>query len=190
MRPTRVVALLAAVAGVVVAHAVDYVVVFPHAGERAWHLSATGHAYWPVAAGAAVGAGAAALLLVGARSVLRLERATVRVGSLLAGQAGAFVAVEVSERAVMGVSPIDLLASTEIWLGLLLQVPVAYLASRLLGAAGDVAERAATVLAGAVPTVRPRRPGVAWPVAGVDRLRGEVLGGASRPRAPPLVPSI
>ncbi|MGH9225504.1 MAG: hypothetical protein ACRD2W_17355, partial [Acidimicrobiales bacterium] len=59
--PRAMVPALAAVAGVVAAHLVDYAVLFPQAGARADHLAATGHSYWPAAAAVAVGAGIVAL---------------------------------------------------------------------------------------------------------------------------------
>src|SRR5438309_779138 len=48
IRASRLV-LLIGIAGVVLAHLVDYLAVFPNGAVRAHELQATGHAYWPVA---------------------------------------------------------------------------------------------------------------------------------------------
>jgi len=50
-------AQLSGVAGVVVAHSAAYLIAVPDGVERARHLSATGHGYWPVAVGLALVAG-------------------------------------------------------------------------------------------------------------------------------------
>lgn len=184
--PRRIIPLLAAVAGVVVAHGLDYLVLFPQAGARADHLQATGHAYWPVAVGAAAATGALALMAVaalGARRGAGAVRTDLKMGWLLALQILAFVAMEAGERAVVGLPPTVLLHSAEFWLGLLLQVPVAWLARHVLGAVDAVADRFAS---------HHRRRWAPRP-AGLVRRPGIVVGpssvavaSAGRPRAPPV----
>lgn len=178
--------VLAAVAGVVVAHVVDYMVLFPHAGQRIGHLDATGHAYWPVAVSAAAGAAAVALLLAGARGALRLEGATVGFRGLVLWQAGAFALMEVSERLVAGIDVSTLLHSPEIWFGLLLQLPVAWLVTRVLGAV----ERVAARIVRSVRATRRRPPArLPRPAGALGAMRSAVVARSSRPRAPPLHPS-
>jgi hypothetical protein len=174
------------VAGVVIAHAVDYVVVIPNTAARDGHLQATGHAYWPVALSAAAGAAALALIAVAAmgarRSRLAAGRLDLNLGWLLALQAGAFVAMEAGERAMVGLPPTVLLHSPEFWFGLALQLPVAWLARRLLGAVEDVAHRIAQACGARAPV---HAPGRIWRPAGVRRPFGVAVASRARPRAPP-----
>lgn len=178
--------MLAAAAGVVVAHAAAYAAAFPSAAERGPHLDATGHGYWPVAVAAAVAAAGLALLLAAGSGLARGRGAgwgTVR--GLAGWQVAAFAALEVGERAVNGVAPTGLPSGPEFWLGVVLQLPVALVAARLL----HTAERTGARLASAL---RPR-PWQAGPaaVAGPSPScapRAAARRAASRPRAPPLVP--
>jgi hypothetical protein len=190
--PRAIVPALAAVAGVVVAHVVDYLVVFPNGGQRADALATTGHAYWPVAVAAALAAGAVALMLSAARGVRRggASRSGVRAsggaglltfGWLLGWQVVAFVAMETGERAAAGLPPSVLLHSATFWLGLVLQVPVAWLARRLLHAVEGAACRLATRL-----NRRPARRPQSTPFPGrVVPLRTLVFLGGPGPRGPP-----
>jgi hypothetical protein len=187
--PRTAVPALAAVAGVVVAHAVDYVVVYPEANERAAQLHATGHTYWSVAVVAAVAAAVVAMLVAawwGGRRARGAPRARSEVTSLawvLAWQVAAFAVMEAGERATAGLSPSALLSSRAFWFGLVLQLPVAWLATRLLRATEYVAFRLLSRLRPpAWSFVRhlpaPRR---------VAPLTAAVAA-RPRPRAPPLAP--
>ena len=144
--------VLTGIAGVVLAHVIDYLAVFPNGDARAHELQATGHAYWPVALLLAGVAGAAALALALVRGVrIGLLGGTPVAGSLGAGrlascQMALFVALESAERAAMGVSPSILLHSPEFWLGLALQVVVAAAVVMLLRGAEGVARRLAAAL--------------------------------------------
>ncbi|HVL28065.1 MAG TPA: hypothetical protein VM390_07945, partial [Acidimicrobiales bacterium] len=150
--PRAVVPVLAAAAGVVVAHAGGYVAAFPAGARRDPHLEATGHGYWPVAVAVAVVAAGVALVLAATAGAARGASARPpnphrRVARRLAGwQVGAFVLLEVGERAVAGVPATELLASRAFWLGLALQLPVAVLAARLLLGAERAGARAASAL--------------------------------------------
>jgi len=156
--------VLAAGAGAVLAHALDYLVVFPRAAARDGHLAATGHAYWPAAAGAAAIAAVLVLVAVAAAGAARARGrrwggrggADLPVSGLLCLQVVAFVAMEALERALVGLAPTVLLHRPEFWLGLALQLPVAWAARRLLGAVDGVAHRVAAGLARR-PEL-PRRP--------------------------------
>lgn len=137
--PRRVFLALAAVAGVVVAHVVDYLLLFPSGMHRSGHLEATGHGYWPVAVGAALATGAVTAMLVAARAVVRGCSLDVRWRELVVWQAGAFLLMEVAERAAAA-APVEALPTApELWLGLLLQAPVAWLVARVLGTLERVA---------------------------------------------------
>jgi hypothetical protein len=187
--PRAVVPVLAAAAGVVVAHAAGYVMAFPSAAERGPHLEATGHGYWPLAVAAAVACAGVALLVCVGSGALRGRAGgptpTWRAVRALAGwQVAAFVMMELAERTVAGARPEGLLTTPEFWLGLLLQLPVALVATRLLRTAERTGFRMASALRRrprpvARPAVdRPRRAGAALPAAVAFR---------ARPRAPPLV---
>jgi len=184
--PRRIVPLLAAVAGVVLAHALDYALVFPQDAARDGHLQATGHAYWPVAVGAAAAAGALALVAAAARGARRgvAFRADIRVGWLLGFQVAAFVVMEAGERAVVGLPPTVLLHSPEFWLGLALQVPVAILARRLLGAVDEVAYRLAS--SGGRRPAR-RAPGLVVRISFADVPPAGAPADCPRSRAPPAL---
>jgi len=180
---------LAAVAGVVAAHAIDYAVLFPRSGARADHLAATGHSYWPAAAAVAVAAGLVALALTIGRGALRGVRGRGRPFAverdpawLLLCQGTAFAVLEAGERALVGLPPSIVLHSPEFWLGLVLQLPVAWLAMRLLAAI----EGAACRLAAARRT-QPPRPVRVLPVpASTAALTAAAAASPARPRAPPL----
>ena len=181
--------MLAAAAGVVLAHAAGYVAVFPDGSERGPHLAATGHAYWPIAVALAVAAATVALLVTAGRGALSAGPPAHRRGRdlawLLAWQGTAFTVMEVGERAVSSVAPSALLSSPEFWLGLALQLPVALLSLRLLGTVERAASRLAANLrppAGRRSTAKPLPP---WATA--DPVVAAVASPA-RPRAPPLVP--
>jgi hypothetical protein len=96
-----------ALAGVVVAHALDYLAIFPDPDGRAHELARTGHSYWPAAVALAVVAGIAVL----GTSVWRgidggLRRASVvaapswpaRIVALACWQASLFTVQEITER--------------------------------------------------------------------------------------------
>ena len=183
---------LAAVAGVVAAHVVDYAVLFPQAGVRADHLQATGHGYWPAAAVLAVGAAAVALAVTAGRGALRALRDRPATASgrrdlawLLLCQGLAFVAMEAGERGMAGLPPAIILRSPEFWFGLVLQVPVAWLAIRVLAVVERAAFHVTRAAAGrhARPVAPPRPLARPAPVAVPCAVDG---ASPARPRAPPL----
>ncbi|MEW6154705.1 MAG: hypothetical protein AB1673_12045, partial [Actinomycetota bacterium] len=161
--PRTVVPALAAVAGVVAAHTVGYGVAFPGSGARGQHLASTGHSYWPLAAAAALAGAAAALAVSAGRGALRSTAPAHGYAPaadrrdlpwLLACQSVAFVLLEAGERALAGLSPASALQSPGFWLGLVLQLPVAWLALRALRAVEGAARRWAAAAAGHLPRRR------------------------------------
>lgn len=171
----------------VVAHAAGYAVAFPSTAERGPHLDATGHGYWPLAVAAAVVAGGVALVLATAAGASGRSAGRRAWRGLAAWQAATFTCMEVGERAVAGGGgPVELAASPEFWLGIVLQVPVALLAARLLHTAERTGARVVAALG------RGRRPAAARAAhapAPVVRLVSLAGPSAARPRAPPLVVS-
>ena len=133
------VTLCAAVVGVVAAHVIDYALVYADPARRAEVLAATGHRYWTAAV--ALAALAAALSAVwSAQRGARTERAAVRRGArpgptgplvrlatLVPVQLALFTTVEVTERAAARASVASFLHSSELRLGLVLQVALALL---------------------------------------------------------------
>ena len=184
----RALPLVVGVAGVVLAHALDYAVVFPHAADRARQLDATGHGYWPIAVAAAFVAGATALAIAVRRGMLGAVGRVAdprpfpqRVAHLAVWQVALFVAVEVAERAAVGVAVAPLVTSPEFLLGLAVQVVVAAVALTLLGAV----ERAAREIARRRRRLRPTGTPVAAPVPWAFPPMPVCLDTAG-PRGPPL----
>jgi hypothetical protein len=187
----RLLPALSAVAGVVLAHVVDYTVVFPHPAERGHQLLASGHGYWPAAVAVALVGGTLAVGLTIARGGRRglLGRwavpddgpTAVRLARLAALQLGLFTAMELAEHAAAGLPPSELVHRPELVVGLAVQLVVA--AGTLLALKGleALAERVAARwrVTGAHerrPQLRPQRP----------RARPRPApASASRPRGPP-----
>src|SRR4051812_43324704 len=100
---------LAAVAGVVVAHTIAYVVMFPAAGRRTSVLDASGHSSWHLVSLVAVAAAVAAAFAAVARGVTAGRRAcdamVPRTIGLGLTQMALFVGLEVVERMATGASP-------------------------------------------------------------------------------------
>lgn len=174
------------VAGVVVAHAIDYGLVFPDATVRRARLEATGHGYWSVAVAMAVVAGALAVAAAVARGVERRRRdqpaARLDPLTLAAWMGAAFVTLEIVERVVAG-APATSLLRPEIAVGLLLQGVVAFAAARLLGAVERVTERA--VAAARLTPSRRRRTAVLRLAMTHTAIRTSPALARLGPRAPP-----
>jgi hypothetical protein len=127
-RVRRLLPIAVATAGVVGAHALNYVLAFPDPAVRSHELTASGHGYWPAAVGLAVVAGVLALG-IGVGNGFRPRRSStatpIRAGQLAAMQVLLFVAVESVERLGAGVDPLPFLRSPQFALGVLLQLAVA-----------------------------------------------------------------
>ena len=184
---------LTATTGVVVAHIVGYAAAFPDAAERAHHLGATGHGYWPLAVLFALVAGSGGVVLHvvrGARRGLAGPQPAslpapfhARAGRLVAWQLGAFIAMEVTERLAVADGPTSVLHSRAFVLGLGAQLVVAVVALVLV----NLVERLACRVASAFvrPAAPPPKVLLHWqwsetPFSAAPRSR-------ARPRAPPEV---
>lgn len=134
-RARRLILALAAVAGVVAAHALEYTAAHVDAPGRADHLHATGHGYWPAAVLVAMAAGLLGTGLAAGSAIRRAldrhdgvhpqGRTLPRLGSLAMAQGGLFAVMEVVERTVVGADLSELVRTPWFALGLLLQVLVA-----------------------------------------------------------------
>ena len=133
------VTVCAAVVGVVTAHVIDYALLYTNPARRAEVLAATGHAYWTAAVALAVLTAALSAVWSAQRGASS-ERASVRHGArrrptgpvvrlatLVPVQLALFTAVEVTERAAAHASVASFLHSSELRLGLVLQVALALL---------------------------------------------------------------
>src|SRR5262249_42709420 len=123
--------LLAAGAGTVLAHTVDYAALFPDRGARSRVLAATGHGYWHLAVLAAMAAGLAAAALVvarGASNAMHHEPEPhgngFRLLDVVVMQVGVFAGIELLERVSAGLSPAVLFHERAFRLGIGLQVVV------------------------------------------------------------------
>lgn len=178
--------LCAALCGVIAAHALAYVLVFPQSDLRHHTLGLTGHAYWPSAVLVAVALGIAT---VGARTVRELRGDEPRVGAraavlrLALTQGVVFVALETLERAAAGV-PLGSLVE-----GFLLPVGIATqaLVAALIVVAVRLLARGAAALIRSLrrsPRSRATRRAARPTAASVSR-RPLVLAGAQGSRGPP-----
>lgn len=154
--------LAASAAGLVAAHFLDYLLLFPDGSERHTLLIHTGHGYLPQAAWLA--GGAAALAAIGA-GVLGFRRGRRGPGggigwgrsSLLLGaiQTAGFVTLEPLERLLVG-APVDDVVGPLLAVGVLLQVLVAMVAASILRLIEGTAEAVGRGLSTPPPAARPR----------------------------------
>ena len=165
------------------AHAADYVLLYPDPRQRSRELSATGHGYWPVAVGVAAALGAALLALVAVRGSRRRAVAMPSMGRIAALQMGIFTTVEVVERASVGVSPLPFLHSAQLAVGLGLQVVAAAACIFLLSRVERAARRVADLLRPRVPASPRAR---SWPLLLDAHAVVSRRGTPAAPRGPPL----
>jgi hypothetical protein len=178
--------------GVVLGHAITYVLTVPQAAPRDALLASTGHSYWSAAVAAAIVLGLGSAAWDAARNFLRgLDGGRKAAGrDTLAGlalrlallQSGIFVVQETLERLQAG-SPLHGLVAQHILLvGIPLQILVALVGAALLVWLGRAAEAAGRILR-STPIPRP-----ALAVARVydDRApHGRHVAGVVGIRAPP-----
>ena len=190
MQRRRVGGLLVAsgVTGVVAAHSAAYAIAIPNGAQRAQHLQATGHGYWPVAIGlacvggvtAAVGAGVRGRAVARARATAPTDRRFATAG-LVTWQLALFSAIEVAERIGSGSPAGALVRDPAFLLGLGIQVLVALLIVVVLWSIERGVEllvfalrhRAARTRADRPASIEPNRTDTSW------------LGGKPGARAPP-----
>ncbi len=174
-----------AVGGVLIAHWLAYGLAIPSAHVRAQVLAASGHSYWVLAIKLAVVLGLAALGSVFLQHVGRPARGrepgqgTISpiATRLILLQVAAFIAMEVTERLVVGAPVAHLFHHRIFLMGLALQVIVAAAGALLLVWFSRAAERVAE----AVGPPRLPRPAVVQPVrieiqtvSSLDLVRGGV----------------
>jgi hypothetical protein len=143
-----------AVGGVVLAHWLAYVLAIPGADARAQVLAASGHSYWVMAIKFAVVLGLAALGALFLRHLDRSPRtwesgqeAFSRIAARLSLlQVMAFIAMEVTERLVVGAPVAHLFHHRLFLMGLALQLIVASAGALLLLWFSRTAERVAEAL--------------------------------------------
>ncbi len=182
-----------AIAGVVVAHAVDFAIVYRGNVEREHQLVSTGHGYWPAAVVVAVLAGLVAFAYVGVRGgrrALGAPTAAVKSASianeivrLAVAQVGLFAGVELLERLAAGLAPGTLLRAPEFALGIVLQVVVAAVAVLVLTAVERLSERVVREALEARTQSRSGEVHIA-PVPSAFTVR--IPRSPARPRGPPL----
>lgn len=179
------VVLGATLAGFVVAHALDYVVVFPDPAQRAHVLEATGHHYLPSLAGLAwplLGLALAGALAAGVRGRGRRGvSARAAVALLATAQSAFFVVAEIGERVTAHEPVTDLVRTPLLFLGLAAQVVVAALLVAVLVTVDAAGRRWSPV----APAPLPRLAVAAVPVPYVTVLRAAHPAGLAGARAPP-----
>jgi hypothetical protein len=191
----RIVLVVGGVAGVVMAHMLDYLLVFRSASARTHELAATGHGLWPDALAVAIGAGAlavgTAMAKGGAGALLRWaarphDTPCRDLGALALWQVGLFTAVEVIERLAAHQSPLALAHGPLFPAGVGLQVLVAVAVLAALRFLERLGTALVAAVAGAVRRPRrSRRPAFAQAL-GLG-LPGRSPAGPAQPRGPPLL---
>jgi hypothetical protein len=178
----------AAAAGLVLGHALAYLIAIPDPHQRAFALQRTGHAYLPALDQAAMMLAIAGVAAIVVRAFSRTREAGserfVRVAALLAVvQTSAFACQEVLERLVSG-APLGELAHDQILvIGVLVQVLVAIVAAAVLWLLARTSSRLAAT---SVVRVRPPRDrSVLAPPITAGRPRALLFATAGSIRAPP-----
>lgn len=179
-----------AVAGLLLGHAISYLLTFPDPYHRDLVLQATGHDYLPLAVEAGL-----VLLLAGVAALLTRawsgrggdepEGFASLAGTLALAQVGAFVGQEIIERLVTG-SPLGGLAHDHVLsVGVVVQIAVALLGAAVLRWLAGASARIAHAVASARVAI-PRQALVAAIPVGVNDHPGLVVASDPNVRAPPL----
>ncbi len=146
MSPHRVAFWMLVTAGVAVGHIAGYALAHPDVAAREAALG--GHAYLPAAAATAIPLGVIAALWWSVRTARSLGLAgQIDWRRLAAAQVGVFVLQEIGERLVGGEGIGAVVSERGVWLGLLAQLAVAYLATRGI----DLVRRAVRLVTGLRP---------------------------------------
>lgn len=148
-----------ATAGVAVGHIAGYAIAHPDGAAR--EVALGGHAYLPAAAATVIPVGVVAALWWAVRTARALGLAgQIDWRRLAAAQVGVFVAQEIGERFVNGEGLDAVVSERGVWLGLVAQVVVAFLATRGI----DVVRRAVrAVVEGRPVTTNLPRPQILVP---------------------------
>ena len=178
----------AAAAGLVLGHALAYLIAIPDPHERGFALQRAGHAYLPALDQAAMMLAIAGVAAVVVRAFARKgDEATERLGRLAAllvlVQTSAFAGQEVLERLVSS-APLGELAHDQILvIGVLVQVLVAIVAAGVLWLLARTSSRLAATSVSHIRLPR-KRTGLALPVT--ERRPHALLFATARSiRAPP-----
>jgi hypothetical protein len=178
----------AAAAGLVLGHALAYLIAIPDPHQRAFALQRAGHAYLPALDQAAMMLAIAGAVAVVVRAFARRrDGATERFGRLatllVVVQTSAFAGQEVLERLVSGAPLGDLLHDRILVTGMIVQVLVAFVAAGVLWLLARTSSRLA---ASSVIRVRlPRERTMLAPPVSERRRHALLLATAGSIRAPP-----
>lgn len=176
-----------AFAGLVLGHALSYVIAVPDPHHRDLLLQHTGHHYLPAFGQGALmlflAAIAAVVFRTSQRSAGRAERFAPLAAQLALAQIGAFTAQELLERTVSGSGFADLRDGRILLVGVIAQVPVALIGAALLRWIARASERLGEVLHSGFPLPRPL-PAFPIPLF-ADRASGRIEVVSHGQRAPP-----
>ena len=179
-------------AGVVIGHAIAYLLTFPQAVSRRTALAETGHTYWASAVAVAVVCAGVSAVGTLARHLLRGAqrerpiRARVQVrgtaARLAALQSSIFVVQETLERLHSGAPLSGLIHNAFVLVGVVVQIAVAVLLAIALTLLARTAEAVGRALSRS-PAPRPTQARRLRPA--IVPFRGVLGGRARRSRAPP-----
>lgn len=176
-----------AVAGLVLGHALSYVIAMPDPHHRDLLLQRTGHDYLPVFGQAALMLFLAAIAMVvfraSRRGAGRAEGFAPLAGRLALVQVGAFMVQEVAERLLSGSGLHDLGQGHVLVVGVATQIAVAVAGAVLLRWLARASERLGEVLGSAIALPRPV-PAFALPIS-ADLASARVEIASHGQRAPP-----
>ena len=177
-----------AAAGLVLGHALAYLIAIPDPHQRVFALQRTGHAYLPALDQAVLMLVVAGIAAVVVRAFAHpVDGATDRFGRLatvlVVAQTCAFAAQEVLERLVSGAPLGDLVHDHILVSGMLVQIAVAIVAAGILWLFARTATRLAATVATRVPLPRTRAV-FALPVT-ARRPHAPAFATAGSVRAPP-----
>ncbi|HSJ51945.1 MAG TPA: hypothetical protein VLA90_11795 [Actinomycetota bacterium] len=177
-----------ATAGLLIGHALSYLIAVPDPHHRDLLLHATGHAYLPVAAQAAIILALAAAAAVVARSwsgrgITPQDRFGRLAWTLAVVQITAFVGQEVLERVLTGMPLGDLVHDLVLPIGIGVQAAVALVGAALLRLLARTSARAVQGLA--PRSVPPPRPAFAVAIAAAERPTVAAALRLPNVRAPP-----
>ena len=180
-----------AAAGLLLGHALSYMLALPDPYHRDVVLTRTGHGYLPAAGQTAVILILAAVAAILARAWVNRDRGEPERFSSIAGtlasvQIGAFAALEILERVVTGAPLGDLIGDHLLVIGVVTQVVVSLVGAALLVWFARTSERIVRAAIGS-PIALPRPLLVEALPATPDHPRGRIVASARNVRAPPSV---
>lgn len=180
-----------AAAGLLLGHALSYMLALPDPYHRDVVLTRTGHGYLPAAGQTAVILILAAVAAILARAWVNRaqgepERFSSIAGTLAFVQIGAFAALEILERVVAGAPLGDLVRDHLLLIGIVAQAVVSLVGAALLSTFARTSARMVRAAMGR-PVALPRPILVDALPAAPDHPLGRIVGSARDVRAPPSV---